>query len=127
MTRQTRKASDATFRTAKPREKPYKLFDGGGLYLPLVTPEGGRYWRLKYRFGGHERGLGLGVHIDAATGELRAAEWSEIDLESWERCRTSADVSLLCFDEAGTDVCRRHGRIVRLAPTCWFLPLSIAI
>jgi len=70
MTRQTRKASDATFRTAKPREKPYKLFDGGGLYL-LVTPEGGRYWRLKYRFGGHERGLGLGVHIDAATGEVR--------------------------------------------------------
>jgi len=70
MTGQTRKASDVTFRTSKPQERPYKLFDGGGLYL-LVTPEGGRYWRLKYRFGGHERGLGLGVYIDAATGEIR--------------------------------------------------------
>ncbi|EMO2528050.1 DUF4102 domain-containing protein, partial [Pluralibacter gergoviae] len=37
--------------TAKPQEKPYKLADGGGLYL-LVKPNGGRYWRLKYRIAG---------------------------------------------------------------------------
>ncbi|VTP79012.1 prophage integrase [Proteus vulgaris] len=36
--------------TAKPKEKSYKLFDGGGLYL--VTAKGSRYWRMKYRFGG---------------------------------------------------------------------------
>lgn len=70
MTGQPKKPSDLRFRAAKPQERPYKLFDGGGLYL-LVTPEGGRYWRLKYRFGGRERGLGLGVFIDAATGEIR--------------------------------------------------------
>ena len=35
--------------TAKPKEKEYKLTDGGGLYL-LVKPNGARYWRLKYRF-----------------------------------------------------------------------------
>ncbi|TCV91734.1 uncharacterized protein DUF4102 [Biostraticola tofi] len=34
--------------TAKPKEKSYKLADGGGLY-PLVNPNGKRYWRLKYR------------------------------------------------------------------------------
>lgn len=34
--------------TAKPKEKAYKLADGGGLYL-LVKPNGGKYWRLKYR------------------------------------------------------------------------------
>ncbi|GKJ16280.1 hypothetical protein NUBL21979_24070 [Klebsiella pneumoniae] len=28
--------------TAKPKEKPYKLADGGGLYL-LVNPNGKRY------------------------------------------------------------------------------------
>ena len=34
--------------TAKPKEKAYKLADGGGLYL-LVKPSGGKYWRFKYR------------------------------------------------------------------------------
>lgn len=38
---------------AKPREKSYKITDERGLYL-LVTPTGGRYWRLKYRFGGKD-------------------------------------------------------------------------
>ncbi|HFM1352117.1 TPA: Arm DNA-binding domain-containing protein, partial [Escherichia coli] len=37
--------------TAKPKEKAYKLADGGGLYL-LVKPGGGEYWRLKYRVAG---------------------------------------------------------------------------
>ena len=35
------KLTDTQIRTAKPRQKPYKLFDGGGLYL-MVTPSGGR-------------------------------------------------------------------------------------
>lgn len=35
-------------KNAKPREKPYKLADGGGLYLE-VTPAGGKHWRIKYR------------------------------------------------------------------------------
>ncbi len=40
--------------TAKPKEKAYKLADGGGLYL-LVKPGGGEYWRLKYRVAGKEK------------------------------------------------------------------------
>jgi len=40
--------------TAKPKEKEYKLTDGGGLYL-LVKPNGARYWRLKYRFLGDKK------------------------------------------------------------------------
>jgi hypothetical protein len=35
-------------------DKPYKLSDGGGLYL-LVNPNGARYWRLKYRVAGKEK------------------------------------------------------------------------
>jgi hypothetical protein len=46
---------------AKPAERPYKVFDGGGLFL-LVHPKGARYWRLKYRYGGKERLLALGVY-----------------------------------------------------------------
>ena len=33
---------------AKPREKPYKLFDGGRLFLQ-VSPAGGKHWKFKYR------------------------------------------------------------------------------
>ncbi len=34
--------------TTKPKDKKYKLADGGGLYLE-ITPSGGKYWRMKYR------------------------------------------------------------------------------
>jgi integrase len=53
--------TETKIKAAKPRGKPYKLFDGGGLFL-LITPEGGRWWRLKYRVNGKERGLSLGVY-----------------------------------------------------------------
>jgi hypothetical protein len=51
--------SETKIRTAKNKEKEYKIFDGGGLYL-LVTPTGGKLWRLKYRFEGKEKLLGVG-------------------------------------------------------------------
>jgi integrase len=41
--------------------EPGKHFDGGGLYLEL-TKAGGKYWRLKYRFGGTEKRLAFGVY-----------------------------------------------------------------
>ena len=57
--------TDTAVKAAKPRQKPYKLFDGEGLYL-LVTPKGARWWRLKYRHGGVEKVLSLGTY--PATG-----------------------------------------------------------
>lgn len=56
--------------TAKPLEKPYKLSDGGGLYL-LVNPNGSRYWRLKYRYAGKEKLLSIGVFPDVTLAEAR--------------------------------------------------------
>ena len=47
--------------TAKPGDKAYKLYDGGGLFL-FVHPAGGKYWRLKYRYGGREKVLAIGVY-----------------------------------------------------------------
>jgi Arm DNA-binding domain len=41
--------SDTAARSAKPREKAYKLSDEKGLYLQ-VDPNGSKFWRLKYRF-----------------------------------------------------------------------------
>lgn len=56
--------------TAKPTDKPYKLSDGGGLYL-LVNPNGSRYWRMKYRYAGKEKLLSIGVFPDVTLAEAR--------------------------------------------------------
>jgi integrase len=55
--------TDVSARKAKPKEKPYKLADGGGMYLEIM-PNGSKYWRLKYRFEGKEKRLALGVYPD---------------------------------------------------------------
>jgi integrase len=57
----TDKLTDPKIRQAKPADKPYKLFDGGGLFL-LVQPGGSKLWRLKYRFAGKEKLLALGSY-----------------------------------------------------------------
>lgn len=62
--------SDAKVRNAKGREKPYKLTDSEGLYL-LVSPQGHRYWRFNYRFGGKQKTLALGVYPDVGLGDAR--------------------------------------------------------
>ncbi len=56
--------------TAKPKEKEYKLTDGGGLYL-LVKPNGAKYWRLKYRVLGKEKKLSIGVYPDISLADAR--------------------------------------------------------
>ena len=53
--------TDTAIRNAKPRAKPIRLFDSGGLYLE-VAPSGGKWWRFKYRFNGKEKRLSLGVY-----------------------------------------------------------------
>lgn len=59
-------------KNAKPRERPYKLADGGGLYLE-VTPAGGKHWRMKYRQpNGKENKLHLGAF--PAVSRLEARE-----------------------------------------------------
>lgn len=63
----------STVTNAKPRAKPYKLADGGGMYL-LVNPNGSRWWRLKYRRPGtrKENALSLGVFPDVSLRRARA-------------------------------------------------------
>jgi integrase len=63
--------TDPAIRNAKPRERPYKLGDAGGLFL-LVTPAGAKWWRLKYRFGGKAKLLSLGVYPQVSLKEARA-------------------------------------------------------
>jgi integrase len=58
-------------RSAKAKDSPYKLTDGGGLHL-LVTPAGGRLWRLAYRYGGKQKTLALGAYPTVGLGDARA-------------------------------------------------------
>ena len=53
--------TDVDIRKAKPRDEPFKLSDGKGLYL-LVTPAGKKLWRLRYRLHGRESMLSLGEY-----------------------------------------------------------------
>lgn len=55
---------------AKPKDAPYKLSDGGGMYL-LIKPTGGKYWHLAYRFGGKQKLLSFGVYPDVSLKEAR--------------------------------------------------------
>ncbi len=64
------KLKDITCKAAKPTEKQYKLADGNGLYL-LVKPNGGRYWRYKYRYMGKEKIYSIGVYPEIALLEAR--------------------------------------------------------
>ncbi|MDF5957719.1 integrase arm-type DNA-binding domain-containing protein [Pseudomonas aeruginosa] len=61
---------DTNCRNAKPQEKSYRLYDEQGLYLE-VQPNGGRYWRVKYRFLGKEKRLALGVYPEVSLQEAR--------------------------------------------------------
>jgi integrase len=65
------KLTHTALRAAKPTEKPYKLSDGGGLYL-LVNPSGALWWRFKYQFEGREKLLSLGVHPHVSLQQARA-------------------------------------------------------
>src|SRR4051812_32191120 len=62
--------TDTKVRQAKPPAKPYKLSDGGGLFL-LVHPNGSRYWRLKYRLAGKEKLFAIGVYPEVSLAQAR--------------------------------------------------------
>ncbi len=62
--------SDVVLRTLKVDGKRKRLYDSGGLYLE-VTAAGSKFWRLKYRHGGKERVLRLGVYPQMGLKEAR--------------------------------------------------------
>jgi integrase len=62
--------TDSAIRNAKPKEKQYKMTDGSGLYL-LVTPKGGKWWRLDYRFNSKRKTLSMGIYPDVSLKSAR--------------------------------------------------------
>ena len=62
--------TDLEIRKAKHSDKPFRLSDEKGLFL-LVHPNGSKYWRQKYRFGGKEKLLAFGVYPEVSLTEAR--------------------------------------------------------
>lgn len=62
--------TDPAIRNAKPKDKPVKLYDAGGLFL-YVTPSGGKWWRFKYRYDDKAKLLSLGVYPEVGLKDAR--------------------------------------------------------
>ncbi len=91
--------ADTTVQLAKPGTSDRKLADEKGLYL-LITINGSKLWRFKFRVNGKEKKLALGAYPDVGFKEARAK-------------RDAARKSM----EAGTDpaIAKRDARICRSA------------
>ena len=62
--------TNISIKNAPVKDKQYKLPDGEGMYL-LVHPNGGKYWRLRYKIAGKEKVLALGTYPDVTLLEAR--------------------------------------------------------
>jgi hypothetical protein len=62
--------TDISIRSAKPIGKPFKMFDERGLFL-LVSPAGGKWWRMNYRSDGKQKTLSMGVYPDVSLKDAR--------------------------------------------------------
>ncbi len=68
--------TDVLARKAKPKSKPYKLADGGGLYL-WVTPSGGKLWRWTYRHDGKQKLMTFGPYPNVSLSDARERQANE--------------------------------------------------
>jgi len=62
--------TDVLIKKSTPRDKPYRITDGNGMYLE-VMPNGSKYFRLKYRFARKEKRLALGVYPTTLLAQAR--------------------------------------------------------
>lgn len=100
MDKQIDRLSDREVKEADYRDKIYRLYDGGGLYLH-VTPSGGKWWRFKYRFKRKEKSLSLGTYPkisleDARRGRDAAKEllihgFDPSEIRKQDKARTKAE------------------------------------
>jgi len=103
--------SDLKIKKAKPLQKPFTLFDGGGLFI-LVTPTGGKLWRFKYRFANKEKMLSLGAYPELSMTaarrkreEARSLVASGIDPGAVRKAQKAAGVAV---SENGFEVVARE-------------------
>ncbi|MGD9950678.1 MAG: transposase [Desulfobulbus sp.] len=64
------KLTNIAISKAKAIDKTQKLFDGGSLFLEITT-KGAKRWRFKYRFGGKEKLISLGLYPEVSLKDAR--------------------------------------------------------
>ncbi len=129
--------SDTAIRSAKPAAKPYKLADGGGLFV-LINPNGSRLWRLKYRVEGREKLLALGAYPAVTLGKAREkrdtakallAEGVDPSDHKRETTRTAEAAKSNSFRVVAEELLakmRREGRApATMAKTDWLLSFAL--
>lgn len=62
--------TDTAIRSTKPSDKPQTLTDGRGLSIQ-IQPNGGKWWRFRYRYLGKAKMLSLGTYPDVSLKEAR--------------------------------------------------------
>jgi len=62
--------TDLAVRRLKPKDKPYRVSDGGGMFIE-VKPNGSKYWRLAFRFAGKQKHMVFGVYPEVSLAEAR--------------------------------------------------------
>lgn len=111
MSRTTAPLSDSAYRSAKPTDRAYKLFDGDGLYL-LVQPNGRKGWRFRYvKPDGREGLTSFGNYpvvglADARKKRLEVKRMlaEGIDpIESKHQAKTQATIRGRTFEDAALD------------------------
>lgn len=104
--------TDIQVRNAKPKDKPYKLSDAGGLYI-LVQPNGSKYWRLKYRIAGKEKLLSIGSYpvVTLVTARDKA-------LQAKEKLLNNIDPSLAKKEEKQKQLVNLENSFESIA-RCW--------
>ncbi|QMV20441.1 DUF4102 domain-containing protein [Granulicella sp. 5B5] len=65
-------ADKPRYQGGEPRDKPFKLFDGHGLFL-LVNPGGSKLWCWRYRFNRKEKLMALGEYLIVSLSCARAS------------------------------------------------------
>jgi len=128
--------TDAKVRAAKPKDKPYKLSDGGWLYL-RVAPSGAKLWRMAYRFAGKEKVLALGAYpaiglADARSGRDRAkkllAEGVDPSAQKKAEQRAAKAAAGNTFRAVGNQLMAKHEREghaeATLGKNRWLLSLA---
>jgi integrase len=128
--------TDTAIRNAKPAEKPFKLADGGGLFL-LINPAGSRLWRLKYRVDGREKLLAIGPYPDVTLAKARerreearrllanGADPSAIKKQSRHEARAATENTFRAVAEEHLAKLEREGLAeITLAKRRWLLDFA---
>ncbi|MCX7312465.1 MAG: tyrosine-type recombinase/integrase [Alphaproteobacteria bacterium] len=126
--------TDTAIRNAKPARKPFKLSDGGGLYL-LIEPRGTKLWRMAYRHAGKQKTLAFGIYPIVNLADARARRDAARKLldegvdpsvqRKLEKQANAIDFKLVAGELL--DKMRREGRAAAtLAKTQWLLEFAYA-